>query len=75
MDVNLCEDEIYQRPWGKHKNGFFKLIYNSGSYGIMQKIKDGKVVEEKSVLVVTKSGDYNDERYAKENNFTKVEEK
>ena len=72
MDVNLCENEIYQRPWGKHKNGFIKLTYNSGSYATIQKIKDGVIVEDKIIKIDTNDGDYNIEKFAKENNLVRI---
>lgn len=72
MEANICEDEVYQRPWGKHKNGFIKLIYNSGSYATIQKIKDGVVVEDRVILIKCKDGDYNIGKFAKENNLARA---
>lgn len=74
MELNICEDKIYQRPWGKHKNGFIKLIYNSGSYATVNKIKNNNIVESRIIEIKCKDGDYSIEKFAQENNLIKLSE-
>lgn len=73
MQVNNCLDETFIKAWGKHKNGFIKLIYNSGSYAEVVNEKDGSKFNSRIVLIRCKDGDLNLEKYANENGFTKVQ--
>jgi len=61
----ICKDVIYERPWGRHTNGIIRFTYNSGSYGKIEKVKNGKIIEAKPVEVP--GGDH--EQYAFENNL------
>ena len=49
MDTEICKDIVYERQWGRHTNGIIRFTYNSGSYGKMEKIKNGKIIEAKVV--------------------------
>lgn len=70
MDLRLCNDVIYRKPWGKHKNGYYELVYNSGSYATLKRFKDGKLDTEKSIEIRCKDGSYDDAKYAQENGYT-----
>ena len=67
MGLLKCKDIIYERPWGKHKNGIVQFVYNSGSYGTEQKILEGKIISQKVIDVP--GGDH--EYYAEKNNYNR----
>lgn len=73
MKEDICKNEIYVRDWSGHKNGFIKLIYNSGSYATCVKEQDGEVVRSYEIIIRCKDGDLNIEKYAKEKGYIKAE--
>lgn len=72
MEQILCEDKIYTKSWGKHKNGIQMIIYNSGAYATYKRFSNGVLQCETTIEVKCKDGSYDDGKYALENGYTFV---
>lgn len=64
MKNKICSDKIYERPWGKHKNGIIRFVYNSGSYGCEYKVLNNQIIDERLIELNS-----DEEEYAKEHGF------